>query len=170
MDIPFTIEELDNILENSIEATDNGIPEFWAVNISGRNHVKTADEDRVQDKLNWISANHPSIIVPLGIANDNLTYYKLGYKARAIMAKGGFKPYLKKLNRKEGINKIPKWMPLVTGFLALIISACSYFFPAYNKIKEVQKEIDQIKVEQQKLFDSLSVLKNQVGTVSAKTN
>lgn len=74
MKTPFTIRELDDLLNACINFTAQHEPFFYWGNVGGADGV-TADSDAVTRMLTWLARTDEQLIEDCGHAHDDIRYF-----------------------------------------------------------------------------------------------
>jgi hypothetical protein len=144
MTIPYKIEELDALIRACVEFTDDFREPFFEGNIAGRTGVET-DNDAVRRMMDWVSETDKGILECMGPGKDNITYFRLGYDARRIIEKGGFRTYLSQRRRIAVLDQIRTWAPICISLLSLAISVVVWTAPQGGKgLVDTNRRIDVV--------------------------
>lgn len=103
MTLPYTIEELDALLRACIKYGDTFEEPFYTGNIAGREGVRT-DIDYVLRMMEWVAKTDSNLLENLGFSKNDVIYFRVGYGARQMMDKGGFKKYFANKIRKQNVG------------------------------------------------------------------
>jgi len=167
MNVPYDVADLDAFMRAAIEFDDDhGLPQFDAGNIGGRDGV-TTDVAVVKRMAEWLAEKDRGLIENLGFGNDNVTYFRPGLDARAIMARGGIKAWVNRRSRIERVEKAKDWVPIVLSLVAITFTALDYFAPGVENetIGELRGQVVALGAENKETANALVAVQSRVDSM-----
>lgn len=142
MNPPYPPTELDALLRAAIAFERDHSSQFYAGNLAGREGVGV-DSDVVKRMAEWLATTDEGLMANLGFGADNLTYFRVGNQANAVMADGGMARYFERKRRSERLEKAKGWLPIVISIIAVTFTALTYFGPrsAGARLGAAEREI-----------------------------
>lgn len=161
MKVPFSVVDLDNLLNACIEFTKHHEPYFYTGNIGGRNGV-TVDSDVVKRMFIWIAETDKGLLEDCGFGEDNIHYFRLGHEAIEVMNSGGFAKYLRSRSRNEFLEKARLWFPIGISIGAVAVSVFALKTPmdTARKVDDLRNQLVELHNEQEQLKAAVERLTN----------
>lgn len=171
MTTPYTITELDALLNACVSFTEIHEPNFWAGNLAGRDGV-SSDTPSVERMMDWVAQTDKGLLESLGFGKDNVVYYQLGREAKRVMIEGGFKKYLLKRKVREHLEQARIWAPIGISLLAAIVSILVWQSPkdSSKRIDDLTTQLNALRSDQEQTKAKVSTIRESVDTISASTN
>ncbi len=166
---PYDPSELDAFMNSAIEFDDVHHEAFYAGNISGLGSVG-ADQEFVKRMAEWFAETDKGLIENLGVAPDNINYFRIGLDAKDVMKRGGMGPYLARRKRTERREKTRMWVPIFISVIAIVFTALNFFAPKRSdrKIEELDARLLRIEAENRIMVGSLRSLQARVDGLTAQ--
>jgi hypothetical protein len=167
MKSPYTITELDALMNACVSFTEQHEPNFYAGNIAGRDGVST-DIDSVKRMMEWVAETDKGVLESLGFGKDNVVYFRLGRDAQRIMNDGGFKKYLRNRTMRERLERVRIWAPIGISVLAVIISILVWQAPkdSSNRIDDLTTQLNGLRSDQEQTKAMVAAIRGDTHTRS----
>lgn len=133
--IPYSIQELDTILNKCIAFEDAYKESFSVVNIGGVESVDTGFSSALNQKLYWLVELDNGLMVAKGFDAHHVFRYQVGAQARRVMNAGGLEYYFKKQKRQGILQRMLKWSAVVVVLLVLMMAIITWATPLFAGLK-----------------------------------